>query len=209
MPPLTLSQLREVMHGADETRCAEFLPALQRALDAWEIDTPERVAAFLAQAAHESDDLTRLEESLNYNAERLCAIWPRRFPSLDEAMPYHRNPERIANRVYGGRLGNGDEASGDGWRYRGRGIFQLTGAANYGEASLAIAGSREVLLGAPELVARPQYACATAAWFWDTHACNELADAGDFAAITKKINGGMIGLDQRVACWKRAIGALA
>jgi putative chitinase len=206
---LTLEQLREIMPRASEQRCEAFLGPLQRALDAWEITTPTRVAAFLGQAAHESAELTALEENLNYRAERLVLVWPSRFPDLAAAAPYDRNPEKIANRVYCDRMGNGDEASGDGWRYRGRGIFQLTGRDNYRAASIAIAGKEGDLLEAPELVARPHYAAVAAAWFWHSRACNELADAGDFNAITKKINGGFIGLPERVALWKRAISALA
>lgn len=205
---LTAAQLVLVMPNAAAI-AGRFVGPLNQAFARWAIDSTERAAAFLAQAAHETGELRHLEENLNYSADRLCAIWPKRFPSLAEATAYHRNPEKIANRVYGGRLGNGDEKSGDGYLYRGRGIFQLTGRANYRDASIAVAGDADTLLLNPELVAQPEYACETAAWYWDSRACNALADAGDFVAITKKINGGTIGLEDRVMHWKHAIAALS
>jgi putative chitinase len=207
MLPLTTLRLLKVMPQA-EPRIAEFIGPLNQALARWDITTDARIAPFLAQAAHESLELTRLEENLSYSAERLCQVWPRRFPTLGDALRYDRKPEKIANRVYGDRLGNGNEASGDGWLYRGRGIFQLTGRSNYRDASLAVAGDADTLLVNPDLVARPEYACATAGWFWATTGCNELADAGDFIAVTRRINGGTLGLTERVALWHRAIQAL-
>lgn len=208
MIPLTTLRLLEVMPQAGE-RVVAFIGPLNQALARWDITTDARIAPFLAQAAHESLELTRLEESLHYTAGRMMEIWPSRFPDLASAWPYHRNPERLANKVYADRLGNGNEASGDGWLYRGRGIFQLTGRANYRAASIAVAGDADTLLLNPELAATPEYSCAIAGWFWATRGCNELADNDDFVEITRRINGGVVGLTERVALWHRALTALA
>ncbi|MBL0142674.1 MAG: glycoside hydrolase family 19 protein [Betaproteobacteria bacterium] len=205
---ITLASLLAVMPRAG-SRAAAFLAPLSRAMARYEIaDSEARIAAFLAQGAHESAELTQLEENLNYSASGLVRTWPRRF-SLELALACERQPERIANVVYANRLGNGDEASGDGWRFRGRGIFQLTGRENYADASLAICGDASVLVESPQLVAEPEYACETAGWYWQARGLNELADAGEFTAITRRINGGTLGIEERTAYWKRAIGALA
>lgn len=205
--PLTIPMLLAIMPRA-RGAIAAFIMPLQQAMARWEIaDSDARVAAFLAQAAHESAELTALEENLNYSAEALVRMWPSRF-SPDAAAHYARKPELIANRAYASRLGNGDQASGDGWRYRGRGIFQLTGKANYRAASIAITGDADTLLLNPELVAVPEYACETAGWFWHSRELNVFADVGDFEGLTRKINGGLNGLNERVAYWRRAIEAL-
>src|SRR6266478_6124926 len=117
----------------------EWTAALNAAMDRFEINTPYRAAAFLAQVAHESGELQRLVENLSYTAARLCAVWPNRFATVDAAQPYERNPERLANYVYARRLGNGDVASGDGWKFRGRGLIQLTGRGNYRSCGTAVA----------------------------------------------------------------------
>jgi putative chitinase len=204
---LTLEQLVAAMPRSARVAPA-FVGWLNSAFESWGIDTPDRVAAFLAQAAHESDELQALEENLNYSAEGLLRTWPRRF-SPDDAAFYQRQPERIANRAYAHRLGNGDEASGDGWRFRGRGIFQLTGRANYRAASVGVCGDADTLLFNPELVATPPYACETAGWYWHTRGLNRFADRADFEGLTRAINGGTNGLVDRVAHWHRAIEALA
>lgn len=206
MTSITLAQLQAAMPESEPV-AASFVGPLNQAMAKWEIDTPDRVAAFLAQAAHESAELLRLEENLNYSAAGLVQTWPSRF-SLEAALHYERKPELIANRAYANRLGNGDQASGDGWRFRGRGIFQLTGRANYHEASWVICGDA-TLVESPDLVARPEYACETAGWFWRTNNLNRFADVADFEGLTRAINGGTHGLQSRVAHWHRAIEALA
>lgn len=162
----------------------------------YEVNTPARQAAFIGQCAHESANFRTLQENLNYSAEALMKTWPGRFPTLEAAQPYHRNPEKIANKVYGGRMGNGTEETGDGWKYRGRGVIQLTGKDNYLMASDAM---REDFLNNPDLVLEPRWAALTAGWYWNKRNLNKEADAGDFTSMTKKINGGTIGLNDRIA----------
>jgi putative chitinase len=146
-----------------------------------------------------------LEENLNYRAETLMKLWPKRFPSLEFAKQYERNPKKIANSVYANRMGNRDEASGDGYRFRGRGCIQLTGSANYFHAGKAL-GVDFVMQ--PELVATPQYAALTAGFFWNTQRLNALAEVLNHTALTKKINGGTIGLDDRIAHTNKALSVL-
>ncbi len=179
--------------------------ALDAAMRRFAIDTPARAAAFLAQLAHESGQLQRWTENLDYRWERLRQVFPRYFPTDAEARAFDRSPERIANRVYAGRMGNGPEASGDGWRYRGRGPIQLTGRDNYRACG---AGIGLDLAAEPELLTTPGAGCLAAAWFWARNGLNALADAGDFVAITRKINGGVAGLAERQAFWARAKAAL-
>ncbi|MDI3259670.1 MAG: hypothetical protein QJR02_08240 [Sinobacteraceae bacterium] len=171
---------------------------------------PRRLACFLAQIAHESAGFSRIEEDLNYSAEALATLYPRHF-SADEARRYAYRPQEIANRLYANRLGNGDEASGDGWRYRGRGLIQITGRSNYLECERALfPRSRSgCLLASPHMLAEPLYAAQSAGWYWQAHGCNELADCGDFKGITRAINGGLNGLDSRLDWWRRACRALA
>lgn len=185
--------------------------ALHAAMSRYDIDTPERAAAFIAQIAHESADCTRLVESLDYSAPRLAIVWPSRFPTIESARPYAHSPERLANVVYARRLGNGDVASGDGWRFRGRGLIQLTGRANYQQSGLAIGLN---LTADPDVVATPQVAALTAAQFWHSRGLNALADnraddddIDDFARITTIINGGRQGFDDRLRRWARAKSA--
>jgi putative chitinase len=205
-----------------EARLTAFLPALpniaiwtralEEAMDRFEITTPERSAAFLAQVAHESGDFQRLIERLNYTAKRLMTVWPKRFPTIERATEYENQPEKLANYVYAKRLGNGDVLSGDGWRYRGRGLLQLTGRANYESAGRAL---DLPLVTAPELLEQPTAAALAAAHFWRSRGLNELADDhnddnddADFVRISVIINGGRVGLDHRRTCWARAKVAL-
>jgi putative chitinase len=174
---------------------ARWHAPLNRALNVWKIDTPERVAMFLAQCAHESGGFKRLTESLRYSASALLATWPNRF-TPDEAVAMAYNEEAIAERAYGGRMGNGPEGSGDGFLYRGRGIIQLTGRENYRKAGAAIGIDLEAK---PDAALQPVAACQVAGWYWSSHGCNELADAGDFEGITRRINGGLNGLADRKA----------
>jgi putative chitinase len=185
-------------------KAADWAEALNLAFETFGIETPEQQASFLGQCAHESANFTALTENLNYKAESLCKVWPKRFPTLESAQPYHRNPEKIANKVYSSRMGNGDEASGDGWKYRGRGLIQLTGKSNYEAFGKAIDVD---VVSDPDLVETPAYAALSAGWFWSTNRLNEIAS--DITAVTKKINGGTHGLEDRIAKTEKALQALA
>jgi putative chitinase len=186
-------------------KAEEWIDAINETFDRFDISTPERQACFLGQCAHESGGFTALKENLNYSAEGLTKVWTKRFPSLDMAQPYHRNPEKIANKVYADRMGNGDEASGDGFKYRGRGLIQLTGKDNYRACGDALDVD---LVENPDLVSSPQYAALSAGWFWDKNKLNQFADANDMTTLTKRINGGTHGLDDRVARTQHAIDVL-
>jgi len=173
----------------------EWVPALNDTFARWGIATPRQQAAFIGQCGHECGNFRILEENLNYRAATLMKLWPKRFPTLDIANQYAGNLKKIANNVYANRMGNRDESSGDGYRFRGRGCIQLTGYSNYFHAGQALG----LDFGAnPDLVATVQYAALTAGWFWATHGCNQLAEASDWVGLTKKINGGTIGLDERI-----------
>ena len=174
----------------------QWVEPLEEVFHRYEINTPSRQAAFIGQCAHESANFRTLEENLNYSAEALMKTWPSRFPTLEAAQPYHRNPEKIANRVYGGRMGNGTEETGDGWLYHGRGLIQLTGKDNYTLAGDALGMD---FVHSPDYVLVPKYAALTAGWYWNKRQLNKEADAKDYTAMTKKINGGTIGLDDRIA----------
>ena len=173
---------------------AGWAAALVDAMNIEAITTPARASMFVAQCAHESAGFTRFVENLNYSAKGLQATWPKRFPTMSVALLYARDPERIANRVYGGRLGNGPEASGDGWRYRGRGCIQITGRANYRTVGAAIDWPLETT---PEDAEHPWPGARIAGWYWRSRDCNRFADAGDFVGVTKAINGGLVGLRDR------------
>lgn len=205
MSIISQEQLRQIMPLSDGPRLAAFAAPLAEAMVEFGIDTPARQAAFLAQIAHESGGLRYLEEKLNYSADRLRAVFPRHF-STQEAIVYARQPSRIASRAYAGRLGNGDEESGDGWTYRGRGLIQITGRDNYRACSLALGVD---LLAEPDRLLEPVLAARSAAWFWQERGLNRYADAGDFTAITLKINGGLNGQPDRLAYWGRAKEVLA
>jgi putative chitinase len=183
----------------------DWVEPLEEVFRRYEINTPSRQAAFIGQCAHESGNFKMLEENLNYSAEGLMKTWPSRFPTLEIAKPYHRNPEKIANRVYGGRMGNGLEETGDGWLYHGRGLIQLTGKDNYTLAGDALGMD---FIHSPDYVLVPKYAALTAGWYWNKRGLNKEADAKDYTAMTKKINGGTIGLDDRIAHIKHAHEAM-
>jgi putative chitinase len=188
--------------------------ALDSALSRYHITTRDRICAFLAQTSHESAHFRRLEESLFYRSpERLMAVWPKRFPSEASALAYLQNPERLANFVYARRMGNGDEASGDGFRFRGRGLIQLTGRSNYQQAGEALGLD---LVGSPDRLTSKEVAALSAAWFWDSRGLNALADHDkpdedmeDFVEITRRINGGTVGLEERLAAYKLLRKALS
>lgn len=175
----------------------------------YDINTPQRVAAFLAQCGHESAGWTVFQENLNYSAEGLTKIFHKYFPTLESAQPYARKPEMIANRVYSSRMGNGDEASGDGWKYRGRGPIQLTGKANYTQYAKDMFEDWESVVAQPDWVTEDKdFALMSAIWFWNKNGLNALADKEDLLTMTKRINGGTIGLDDRIKHYKEAIALL-
>ena len=200
---MNVDQLAHALHMPLD-HAEQWVDAINTTFETFGIDTPEQQASFLGQCGHESNGFTALVENLNYKAESLCKVWPKRFPSLEAAQPYHRNPEAIANKVYADRMGNGDEDSGEGFAYRGRGLIQLTGKLNYQACGDALGVD---LVSDPDLVSTPMYAALSAGWFWSTHHLNNIAS--DIVAVTKKINGGTIGLDDRVARTERALSALA
>lgn len=192
------------MITAEQLQRLHINPALVDAFNGtfqrWGILTPRQQSAFLGQAGHECGNFTKLEEDLHYRAETLLkhfARTPKRPWGFtpEEAKAYERQPKRIANRIYGNRMGNRDEASGDGYRFRGSGWLQLTGHDNFYHAGKAC-GVDYVMN--PDLVRQPKDAALTAGWFWATHDCNRLAEAGNWVALTKKINGGTIGLEDRI-----------
>jgi putative chitinase len=203
--------------GVKQATAEKWTAAVAAACQEFGIDTPQRIAGFLSQCAHESGGFERLQENLNYSAEGMAGIWPTRFavqepdpkrpgktkPKKDAngknipnkfALALHRKPEAIANVVYSGRMGNGPIESGEGWLYRGRGLKQLTGKDNHRACS---AGLGVDLVANPDLLLKPSYAARSAAWFWQKNNCNTFADAGDIEGLTKKINGGLIGIEDR------------
>ena len=184
----------------------EWVPALNDTFAKFQIATVRQQASFIGQCSHECGNFKILEENLNYRAATLMKLWPKRFPTQEIANSYEKNPKKIANMVYSSRMGNRDEASGDGYRFRGRGCIQLTGHSNYFHAGQAC-GVDFVMN--PDLVGTPQYAAMTAGWFWSTHNCNSLAENQDWIALTKKINGGVIGLDDRIKQTERAVAVLS
>lgn len=201
--------------GCTKDRAILFLPFLQGAMKAYEITTPRRVAGFLSQIAHESGKLETLQESLNYSVEGLQQFVRWKRISEADARKHGRAPgqkanqEAIANLIYGGAWGKenlDNSVWGDGWRFRGRGLKQLTGRANYTRCGLAIG---EDLANQPERLLMPVNAALSAGWFWKTHGLNEIADRGDVRQMTKTINGGLNGLDARVALYGKAMEVLA
>ena len=185
----------------------EWYNNLLNILPEYDIDTPKRVAAFMAQCGHESGGFTLMQENLNYSAKGLVGTFKKYFPTETQAKLYERRPEMIANRVYANRMGNGDEASGEGWYFRGRGIVQITGKNNYTKCSQSLFESN-VLVENPDLLLETEYAIHSACWFWSAARLNELADIGDMKTMTKRINGGYIGLEDRINHYNHAIDIL-
>jgi putative chitinase len=180
--------------------------AVSEILPVYEINTPERVAAFLAQCAHESGNFKFLKENLNYKAESLCKVFPKYFPDINLAKDYEKKPEKIANKVYGNRMGNGDESTGDGFRYMGRGLIQLTGKNNYTLFAAAIDTPLEEI---PEYLQTFEGAVQSACWFWEQNNLNQWADKKDIMTLTKRINGGTIGLEDRIKHYNHALHLFA
>lgn len=182
--------------------------ALEQLLPEYEIDTPQRIAAFVAQCSHESAGFTALVENLNYRWQSLRKVFPKYFPNDAIAQEYASRPnkqEAIANRIYASRMGNGDEASGDGFRFRGRGLIQLTGRHNYTWFAASLEISPEE---ASEYLTTFEGAAQSACWFWETNKLNQWADKGDILTLTKRINGGTIGLDDRIKHYEHALHVL-
>lgn len=202
----TEEQLKELVPKARGGVTAWY-EGLSEALPQYNINTVARVAAFVAQCAHESGGFTALEENLNYSADSLKKVWPKHFNDSN-AQQYNRNPQAIANRAYRERMGNGSEESGDGWKYRGRGLIQLTGKSNYAACSQFLFQD-DTLVNDPDLLLDPYYATHSACWFWSRNDLNPLADTGEIKAMTKKINGGFIGLDDRIKHYNHAVEVLS
>lgn len=196
--------------GAVEHHATLYVAPLRVAAGRYHIDTPRRAACWLAQLAHESARFARVVESLNYSAEGLARTWPARYATRDGtpnvlAHTIARRPEDIANITYSRRMGNGAAGSGDGWRYRGRGLIQVTGRENYLRCGQALGLN---LIAAPDLLTSPLYAALSAGWYWDSAKCNALADVLDTSAITRAINGGNHGLAERIDLTRTALAAL-
>jgi putative chitinase len=172
----------------------KWAEALNETCERFAIDSPFRIAGFISNVAHESAGFKFVKENLNYSAASLMRVWSSRFPTVEIAQRYAMQPEKIANRAYADRMGNGDEASGDGWKYIGRGLIQLTGKNNYVAYSLACDNEA---LQYPEIVEQPKYAAESAGWFWSVNRLNQLADAQDITGMCRRINGGLNGLDDR------------
>lgn len=181
------SQLQEL--GID----LKWLDPINQTLKKYALDSNRRIAAFIGQCQHESGNFKFVKENLNYSAESLMKTWPSRFPDLDTANQYAHNQEKIANKVYAGRMGNTED--GDGFKYIGRGVIQITGKDNYKNCGEALGLD---LLDNPDLISEPNGAVLSAGWFWNKHGLNILADAQDYTNMTKRINGGILGLDDRV-----------
>mgnify|MGYP003351512054 CR=1 FL=1 len=173
---------------------AEWVEPLNETFAKYDISTPKRQACFIGQCMHESGGFKHLVENLNYSAKALVATWSSRFPNIEYAMEYERKPERIANKVYGGRMGNTED--GDGAKYIGRGLIQLTGKENYANCGSSLGVD---LVGNPDWLANPKYAALSAGWYWNKRNLNALADNMQIEEMTKKINGGSIGLEDRKA----------
>lgn len=191
--------------GSSILRAAQWVQPLQATCDNYHINTPLRIAAFLATIGVESARLTAVVESLNYSAEGLLSTFPKYFNSV-EAAQYERQPQRIANRVYANRYGNGDEASGDGFRFRGRGLLQVTFRDNYASCGKAIALPLD---SHPELLEQPCNAALAAGWYWDSRDLNKLADAGNFSGVCRGVNGALTGYAERLALYgaaKKSLG---
>lgn len=203
---LTLDQLKQMVPGNPYIN--NWHDAMSKILPDYDINTTKRIAAFVAQCAHESGNFRAIKENLNYRAVTLRKIFPKYFPTDALAQQYASFPnkaERIANRVYANRMGNGDEASGDGYKYCGRGLIQLTGKNNYTLYAQSLEISVEE---ASEHLLTFEGCVQSAAWFWESNNLNRWADAGDILTLTRRINGGTIGLDDRIKHYKHALHVL-
>ena len=197
---LELDQLRQII--PKNPYLNYWHSALEQLLPEYQIDTPHRLAAFLAQCAHESGNFVFIKENLNYKWQSLRKTFPKYFPTDALAQQYEKQPQKIANKIYANRMGNGPEESGDGWRFCGRGLIQVTGRDNYSwfAASLDITPEE-----ASEYMETFEGAAQSACWFWETNNLNQWADRGDIVTLTKRINGGTIGLEDRQKHYNHAL----
>lgn len=202
---ISIEALQACFPRTPRDRIEYFHEGIDQTFEVFEINTPARMASFLAQTGHESGDLMYTEENLHYKAATLSRLWPSLFPAGVAEQYAARGPQAIASRAYGGRMGNGPEETGDGYAYRGRGLIQLTGKSNYAACSDALGMD---LISEPDLVSQNPVAVLSAGWFWDTHHLNSYADNGDIAGMTKVINGGTIGLEERVKNFHRMLPIL-
>ncbi len=193
----TLAQILEIPH----LRAAQWIEVINKTLTQFQITTSLRQAAFLAQIGVESDCLTALEENLNYSSKKLMQVFPNHFPNMVLANLYAHHPQKIANCVYANRLGNRDETSGEGWRYRGRGLIQLTGRSHYQKLSQRF---QQDFLSNPDQLMTPQWAAQSAGWFWEICQGNDWADREEIGMISRRINGGTHGLQKRETLYYRA-----
>jgi len=192
---ITTAILQKIATKTNATVLEQYVkPINQLGKQAKLFDNKKRTAAFLAQIAHESGGFNFTKENLNYNARALQTVFKKYYPTDKDAILHERKPEQIANRVYANRMGNGDEQSGDGWRYRGRGLIQLTGKENYTNFAKYIQKSIDDTI---KYLETPEGAVASAIWFWDKNKLNDFCDRDDFVGLTKRINGGTIGLADR------------
>ena len=191
----------EQLHALDID--TKWLEPLNGTFQKYDVNTPKRQAAFIGQCAVESANFTRLQENLKYSAQRLTQVWPSRFPSIEAATPYANNPEKLANFVYAGRMGNLQD--GDGWQFHGRGLIQLTGRENYENCGNGIGVD---LINDPDLLLTPQYAALSAGWFWGKRGLNALADTQEYGTMTRRINGGTTALEERIAKITKALQVL-
>jgi putative chitinase len=205
---ITAEQFAHLFPNAQDP--ASWAESMSNVFPTYEIDTPHRIAAFLAQCGHESGGWTVFEENLNYSAQGLNGTFRKYFPTVESATPYARKPEMIANKIYANRMGNGTPESGDGYKYRGRGPIQLTGRANYTAFAKEMFDDWQNVIDNPDWVTSDRdFALMSAIWFWNTNKLNIQADAGDIKLMTKKINGGYIGLEDRIKHYNEAIHLLA
>ena len=202
MTQLTLDQLKQLL--PKNPYVDHWHRALAQLLPDYEINTPQRIAAFIAQCSHESGSFTTLKENLNYRAATLCKVFPKYFTETS-AQSFAGKQEAIANRVYANRMGNGPEESGDGYRYCGRGLIQLTGKDNYQNFADSLEINIEEL---PEYLGTFEGAVQSACWFWESNNLNQWADKGDIVTLTKRINGGTIGLEDRIKHYEHALHVL-
>jgi putative chitinase len=204
---LTAQQFKTLFPRAQDHQ--GWVDSMNEVFPNYEINTPKRIAAFLAQCGHESGGWTVFEENLNYSAKGLNGIFKKYFPTLESAQPYERKPQMIANKVYANRMGNGPESSGDGWKYRGRGPIQLTGKSNYTQFAKDMFDDWQNVIDNPDWVtADRDFALMSAIWFWNKNGLNKWADSGDIKELTRRINGGYIGLEDRIHHYEEAIHLL-
>jgi putative chitinase len=190
---ITLELLQGMFPRTKALVLETYVDPLNEVCGKFEINTIERIAMFLAQVGHESGGLSVIQENLNYRAERLAVVFPKYFKGINTS-EYAHNPEKIANRVYANRMGNGDEKSGDGYKYRGRGLIQLTGRNNYSSFASDMGMNINKVI---EYLSTPEGATMSAGWYWNKNNLNQWADNSDVLTVTKKINGGTIGLAER------------